>query len=135
MAASTTTAAVPGSTGTVQIATAASSIVTKWADIQGFTYDMRAPFFAGLNQLEARVDREVSRLAAKRATMNNLTPETKDWDLAMKEMKDAQSYLKSMGQELSKAAPETWNQEKDKVHQAWVRTQDDYEKVKSSTTD
>ena len=84
------------------------------------------------------MDREVSRLAAKRATMNNLTPETKDWDLAMKEMKrHAQSYLKSMGQkELSKAAPETWNQEKDKVHQAWVRTQDDAtEKVKSSTTD
>ena len=135
VAANTTTAAMPGPTGTVQTATAPSSNVTEWADIQDYTYDMRDPFFAGLNQLEAKVDREVSRLMAKRAMIKNLTPETKDWDFAMTEMKDAQSYLKSMGEELSKASRETWDQEKDKVHQAWVRTQNDYEKVKTSTTD
>jgi len=52
----------------------------------------------------------------------------------MKEMGDARSALKSMGEELSKATPETWDQEKDKVGQAWVRTQEAYDKVKSSTT-
>lgn len=135
VAASTTTAAVPGPTGTVQIAATANSNVTEWADIQDYTYDMRAQFFVGLNQLEARVDRQVSRLMAKRAMIKNITPEIKDWDFAMKEMEDAQSYLRSMGEELSKAPRETWDQEKDKVHQAWVRTQNDYEKVKVSTTD
>ena len=59
---------------------------------------------------------------------------TKDWDFAMKEMIDARLYLKSTGEVLAKAMPETWNQEKDKVGQAWVRTQEAYAKVKSSTT-
>jgi hypothetical protein len=39
-----------------------------------------------------------------------------------------------MGEELSKASPETWSQEKDKVGQAWVRTQAAFDNVKSSTT-
>jgi hypothetical protein len=127
--------AVLESATTPRVATKADANVTQWIEIQDFTYDMRAPFFVGLNQLEARVDRQVSRLIAKRATMNNATTDTKDWDFAMKEMEDARSYLKSMGEELSKASPERWGQEKDKVRQAWVRTQNDYEKVKSSTTD
>ncbi|HET7536483.1 MAG TPA: hypothetical protein VFJ90_08520 [Candidatus Didemnitutus sp.] len=39
-----------------------------------------------------------------------------------------------MGEELAKAGPETWNQQKDKVGLAWVRTRDAHGKVKSSTT-
>ena len=62
------------------------------------------------------------------------TTDTKGWDFAMKEMEDARSALHSIGTELSQATPETWNQEKDKVGQAWVRTQEAYDKVKSSTT-
>ena len=49
-------------------------------------------------------------------------------------MNDARSYFKSMSEELTKATPETWNQQKDKVGQAWVRTQDAYTKVKASVT-
>jgi hypothetical protein len=94
---------------------------------------MRAQFFAGLKRLEAIVDDQMSSLTARRAAMKS-TANTKDWDFAMKEMGDARSYLKSMGEELSKASPETWAQEKDKVGQAWVRTQEAYDEVKSSTT-
>jgi hypothetical protein len=105
----------------------------RWSDIKDCTYDMRAQFFAGLSRLEAIVDAHVSLLTAKRAAMNS-TANTQEWDFAMMEMKNAQSSLKSLRAELSKATPETWDQEKDKVGQAWVRAQEAFANVKSSTT-
>jgi hypothetical protein len=131
----TATPAVPGPTTTVQVAAVASTDVAfaGWMAIKDCTYDMRAQFFAGLIRLEARVDGEIGELTAKRAAMKS-TANTKDWDFAMKEMEDARSYLKSVGEELVKATPETWEQEKEKVGQAWVRAQEAFAKVKSSTT-
>jgi len=133
----TTTAitTVPGPAATVPVAVAPSPDVAsaRWSDIENCTYDMRAQFFAGLKRLEAIVDDQMSSLTARRAAMKS-TANTKDWDFAMKEMGDARSYLKSMGEELHKSSPETWDQQKDKVGQAWVRTQEAYDKVKSSTT-
>ena len=126
----------PAPTATVQVATTASPDVAsaRWSGIEDDTFDMRAQFLAGLNEMEARVDDQASALTTKRAAMKNTT-DTKDWDFAMKEMEAARSYLKSMNEELNNATPETWNQEKDKVHQAWARTQKAYENVESSTTD
>lgn len=105
----------------------------KWSDVKDYTYDQRVQFFAGLKRLEARVDDQISELTAKRAAMKSTT-NTKDWDFAMKEMGNARSYLKSTGEDLGKATPETWAQQQDKVGQAWVRTQEAYAKVKASTT-
>jgi len=118
-----------------QMAALASADIAsaKWSDIKDCTYDMRAQFFAGLKQLEARVDVQISELTAKRAAMKSTT-DTKDWDFAMKEMNDSRTYLKSVGDELNKASTETWTQQKETVGQAWVRTQEAYDKVKSSTT-
>jgi hypothetical protein len=130
------TTTVPGPAVTAQPAAAVSphDPSAKWTDIENCTYDTRARFFAGLKGLEARVDDQFNELTAKRATMTGSMADPKDWDFAMKEMEDARSYLKSMNEELSKATPETWSQEKDKVGQAWIRTQEAYKKVKSSTT-
>jgi hypothetical protein len=36
--------------------------------------------------------------------------------------------------ETSRATPETWSQEKDKVDQAWQRAQEAFDKVKVTTT-
>ena len=132
---STATTATAGPTAAVQVAITAGpdAASARWIDIKDCTYDMRAQFFAGLSRLEARVDGELKELVAKRATMKGTT-DTKAWDFAMKEMGNARSYLKSMGEELSKATPETWDQQKDKVGQAWVRTQEAFSNVKSSTT-
>jgi hypothetical protein len=126
---------VPGPATTVPVAatTNPDAASARWSDIKACTYDMRTQFFAGLNRLEAKVDDQISELTAKRAAMKSTT-DTNEWDFAMKEMEDARSYLKSMGEELRRATPETWGQEKDKVGQAWVRTQEAYAKVKSSTT-
>lgn len=114
-------------------ATNPDSAVPQWINLKDITYDMRAQFFAGFNRMEAVVDDQIKALAAKRAAMTS-TANTKDWDFAMQEMGNARSHLKSTGEVLSKATPETWNQEKDRVGQAWVRTQEAFAKVKSSTT-
>jgi len=119
----------------IPAAVAASPVVapSAWSDIQEYTFDMRAQLLAGLKQLEAKVDDQIRELVAKRATMKGLT-DTKDWDFAMKEMQEARSSMQSADAELSKATQEAWDQAKDKVGQAWVRTQDAYAKVKASTT-
>jgi hypothetical protein len=131
----TVPATVPESASTVQVAATASPdlAIAQWGDIKDCTYDMRARFFAGLSRLEARVDRQISWLAARRAAMPSRA-NTQDWDFAMTEMQNARSSLKSMGEELGKAAPDIWNQEKDRVGEAWVRTQAAFDGVKSSTT-
>ena len=129
------TDAKPAPVVAVQVATTASPEVAPadWNEIKVCTYDMRARLFAGLKQLEAKVDGQIRELVAKRATMKGTT-DTKEWDFAMKEMNDARSYLQSTGEELSKATRENWDQAKEKTGQAWVRTQDAYAKVKASTT-
>jgi hypothetical protein len=124
---------VPAETAPVAVAAGPDAASARWTDIKECTYDARAQFFAGLARLETRVDREIGVLTARRAAMKSTT-DTQDWDFAMKEMVNARSALKSSGEALQKATPDTWAQEKDKVGQAWVRTQEAFAKVKSSTT-
>ena len=123
----TPTVVAPAATTTPDVTSA------RWSDIKDDTYDQRVHFLDGLKRLEAKVDSQIAELTAKRATLTN-TPSAADWDFAMKEMLNSRSYLTSMGVELSQAEPDLWNQKKDKVGRAWVRTQDAYAKVKSSTT-
>ncbi len=126
------TATMPGAAATAPMASANMSSA-RWDDIKDSAFDARATFMTGLKALEAKVDAQITELKAQRAAMQG-SPSSKDWDFAMKEMADARTYLKSTGEELSKATSETWAQQKEKVGQAWVRTQDAYAKVKSSTT-
>jgi hypothetical protein len=115
------------------VATSSEVASTLWADIKDITYDMRAQFFPGFKRMEARVDDQFNELTAKRATMKGTTG-TKEWDFAMKEMEDSRAYLQASGEEMGKATSETWDQQRDKVGQAWLRTQAAYDKVKASTT-
>lgn len=112
---------------------APDATATPWSDIKDIAYDQRAEFFAGLKIVQSKVDAQIAELAARRGAMTSKT-ETKDWDFAMKEMIESRAYLQSTGEALAKANPETWMQEKDKVGQAWERTQAAYARVKSSTT-
>ena len=104
-----------------------------WIDLKDYTYGQRDQLIAGLKRLETRVDVQMDELTKKRAAINGKA-DPKDWDFAMKEMRDAQAYLKSTNKELGKATPEIWSQAKDKVGHAWVRSQEAYAKVKASTT-
>jgi len=130
-----TTAATSSSSAQEINATAASpdAPTTKWSDIKDIAYDQRAQFFAGLKIVEAAVDAQIAELTAQRAAMTSKT-DTKEWDFAMKEMIESRAYLKSTGETLVDATPETWAQARDKVGLAWERTQSAYSKVKSSTT-
>lgn len=113
---------------------AAPEVASPWNELKGYTYDQRDLFLAGLTGLEARVDEVISELAAKRAAMDANNTSTKAWDFAMQEMDRARTNLKSISAEMAKATRETWDQQKDNVGLAWVRAQDAYAKVKSSTT-
>lgn len=106
----------------------------QWVDLKDHTYDQRVSFLAGLKGLEARVDEQIRELVAKRAVMAASNISTKDWDFAMQEMGSARTNLKSTSDEMARASREAWDQQKDKVGLAWVRTQDAYAKVKASTT-
>lgn len=105
-----------------------------WTGIKDCIYDERESLFAVLPELEARVDAQISELTAKRATMDANNTSTEAWDFAMQEVGNARTNLKSTSTDLTKATRETWDQLKDKVGLAWVRTQDAYAKVKASTT-
>jgi hypothetical protein len=104
----------------------------QWIDIREYSYEQRATFFAGFKAVQAKVDAQITELNTKRAALDPAT-DTRDWDQAMKEMVIARAELKTAGEELRKAKPQAWNQQKDKVAQAWTRTQDAFSKVKLST--
>jgi hypothetical protein len=64
-----------------------------------------------------------------------MTTGTTDWDLAWGPLNDARNYLHSMGAEASNVtASDAWDQEKERVHQAWVKAEDAYDRVRTSTT-
>lgn len=111
---------------------AAVTASDSWDTVKGNTYDQRGAFAAGLGHMTERMDAAIARLQAKRATL----PQTsiKDWDFAMKELSEARSDLHFQVGELDKATPETWNDIKDKLAQAWQRTKDAFDKVRTSTT-
>jgi hypothetical protein len=104
-----------------------------WTGIKDTSFDARAGFFAGCTQLETRLDAQISELAARRAAMK-ADANTKDWDFAMKELANARSYLTGTSELATKATPESWAQDKERVGQAWLRAQAAYTKVKASTT-
>lgn len=114
--------------------TPAEDTSARWSDIKELSFDQREQFVAGAARLEARVDAQITELTARREAMKS-TADTKDWDFSMKALVDARSYLKGMSEEATKATPQNWAQSKDRVGRAWVRTQEAYAKVKTSTTD
>jgi len=104
-----------------------------WVKVHSYNFDRHREVLACLPGLESKVDEQIAELGARRAALPEAT-DKKDWDFAMKEMVDARVNLMSASAELTKTAAETWDQQRDKVDQAWTRTQDDYRKVKASTT-
>jgi hypothetical protein len=115
--------AISGSDGTTSPA---------WTDIQNDTYDQRAHFASGVSQLSARLNEEIRQLKAKRAGM---TTDLKDWDFAMKDVLDSRDLFTSRAMELSKTTtPEAWSDAKDKVGEAWKRSQLAVDKMNTTIT-
>ena len=100
-----------------------------WADIKDQTYASRSEFFAGLLRLEAKVENQIQTLMDQRSVNK-----TANSDFVIMQMKSARAHLKSTGEALSKATPETWSRMKDQVGQAWARTQKFYTWGKASAT-
>ncbi|HRE83522.1 MAG TPA: hypothetical protein PLN52_20930 [Opitutaceae bacterium] len=104
-----------------------------WDQIKDLKFEQRSDFQQGLARLEARLELQVKELNEKRASFKGTTS-TQAWDFAMKEMEESRAYFRSMAAETAKATEETWTDRREKVGQAWERTQTAYSKVKASTT-
>ena len=103
-----------------------------WTDIKGDTYSLRAHFANGAARMAARLAEQVGDLKAKRSGM---TTDTKDWDFAMKEVEDSRDLLADRINSLGKAVtPETWEDAKEKVGEAWHRSQIAVDKMNSTRT-
>jgi hypothetical protein len=115
--------AISGSDGTTNPA---------WTDIKNDTYAERAHFSAGANRLSHRLDEQIRLLRAKRAGM---TTDLKDWDFAMKDVDESRALLTSRITELNKTnIPEAWADAKDKVGEAWQRSQLAVDKMNTTVT-
>jgi hypothetical protein len=104
-----------------------------WATIKDLTFDQKSAFVAGATGLESTLTGQVDALRAKRAAVPSTT-DMKDWDFQMNDLVTSQAYLKATVEEAGAATPDTWQQEKDKVDQAWQKAEDAYDKVRTSTT-
>jgi hypothetical protein len=128
------TFAVSPATIAIEAAATAAAVTASdsWDLVKDYTYDQRGAFAAGLGHMIERMDAAIVRLQARRTTL----PQTsvKDWDFAMKELDDARSDLRFQVNALDKATPDTWNDVKDTLAQAWQRTKDAFDKVRTSTT-
>jgi hypothetical protein len=111
----------------------ASASSAQWVDLKDYTYAERDSLLPGLPGMLARVDTQIEELKARRATTTEST-RAADWDFAMKEIQRARTALKAACDELGKATSETWNQQRDRVGEAWERTQNAYGAVRSNTT-
>jgi hypothetical protein len=103
-----------------------------WDRIKDDTYEQQADFATGYRQLGNDADAAIQKLDAKRATMTDTA--AKDWDIAMKELKDARSDLDDKLNQVKAANSDTWNDAKGKATAAWKRVVDDLDKVRHSTT-
>lgn len=92
-----------------------------WSPIKDDTYSQRDAFSKGVDAMSARLDNQIGQLKAKRAAM---TADTDEWDFSMKEVDAARAQLTSATAMLAKAAtPDTWNDAKAKIGDAWHRAQ------------
>ena len=105
----------------------------RWNEIKDQAYSSRAQFIAALKQMEQRVGDQLGELKMKRAALKGSSGDQNS-ELAIKELGYARSYLKYMVEEMNKATPDNWNQQKAKIGQAWVRTQEFYTMGKSGLT-
>ncbi len=103
-----------------------------WSDIKGDHYDQRAHFSRGVDKMLAKLDEQIRALKAKRTAM---TTDTSDWDFNMKEVDDSRVLLTGLISDLAQATtPETWTDVKEKIGDAWKRSQIAVDKMNQTRT-
>jgi len=103
-----------------------------WSDIKGDTYSQRTHFSSGVAKMNARLDEQISELRARRAGM---TTDTSDWDLAMKDVEECRSLFTDRMHTLANVTtPEAWDDAKEKIGEAWNRSQLAVDKMNSTRT-
>jgi hypothetical protein len=92
-----------------------------WTLIKDDTYSQRDHFSKGVDTMSRRLNDETGQLRAKRASM---IADTDEWDFSMKEVDASRALLTDRMVMLSKATtPETWDEAKARIGEAWTRSQ------------
>jgi hypothetical protein len=92
-----------------------------WTQIKDDTYSQKDAFSKGVDVMSSKLNDEIGALKAKRSAM---TGDTDEWDFSMKEVDCSRALLTGRIEALSKAmTPETWEDAKTKVGEAWTRSQ------------
>jgi len=103
-----------------------------WVSIENDGYEQKAHFISGIKYLSGRLDEQIVVLKAKRSGMVN---DTKDWDMAMKEVDDSRALLSARISDLPKVTtPEAWTDAKEKTGAAWKRSQQAVDKMNQTVT-
>lgn len=105
----------------------------QWADIRDCPSEMRERFFAGFQQLEALVNRQIEELAARSTVDHAPGAAPAELDLALSEMRTARFFLLITADALRRATTQTWDQQKAKVGLAWTKSQEVYQQLKART--
>jgi hypothetical protein len=113
--------AFPGSTAFAGVDGVDPSSEHLWTLIKDDTYSQKDTFSRGADALSSNLNGKMGELRTKRAAM---TADTDEWDFSMKEVDASRAQLTSAMAMLAKAAtPDTWNDAKVKVGDAWHRAQ------------
>jgi hypothetical protein len=117
----------------ISVRSSSDQAAASWVAIKDYTFDQKSSFVGGASALVNMLNGQIGDLNARRASMPSTT-DTKDWDFSMRDLVDSATYLRSMIDEAGRSTPDAWDQEKDKVDQAWQKAQAAYDKVKTATT-
>lgn len=91
-----------------------------WTQIKDDTYSVRDHFSRGVDAMSSLLNDQIGQLRAKRLAM---TGDTDEWDFSMKEVDSSRALLTGAMATLAKATtPETWEDAKAKVGEAWHRS-------------
>jgi hypothetical protein len=103
-----------------------------WAAIRDDTYSQRAHFSDGVTRLSALLDKQIGELKAKRAAM---TTDTGDWDFQFKQVTESRTLLTDRMNHLDRAdTPETWEDAKQQVGEAWSKVLIAVDKMNATRT-
>jgi len=104
---------------------------TNWSELADLSYEKRLHFYAGFPLVVSAVDKQISVLVAKRASLRT-SKNKSSWDLAMKEMRSSRKNLKATGLTINAANKQNWDEKLQLVGLAWQRTQVAEQKVRGS---
>lgn len=108
---------------------AGDALASTWNDIQDATYDERASFRSGLEQMSSRIDNQIDQWSDRASALPEQSREA--WNNSLEELKEARADLNNELEELGDATEDNWEEAKQEAGEAWNRVQNAYDDLKN----